>query len=176
MNELQVVKHNQVSIISDEHLTKHLRLTASEFDEDRGFILEIVAGAVAEIEQRLGRKLLAQDYKETIHECDLEFVSCKPIRQLEKAEYWDGQEWLTNDNMRIANEFTGEIMNVPMYAEKTRFTYTGGVTKDPDTIPKDLQQAILLIVFDRYENRGDSVRQLPSASDRIINRYVNSSL
>ena len=51
-----------------------------------------------------------------------------------------------------------------------KIVYTAGYA-DTASIPPDMKMAIRLIIADMYENRMDSVRQLPTASEILLQNY-----
>lgn len=54
-------------------------------------------------------------------------------------------------------------------------TFVAGMGSDATEIPEDIKSAILLVVGYMYENREDSVKKLPSASEYLLQPYKRYS-
>ena len=50
-------------------------------------------------------------------------------------------------------------------------TYTAGFGTAATDCPSDIRIAVLKLIANMYDNRGDSVYKMPTASDVMLNRY-----
>ena len=50
-------------------------------------------------------------------------------------------------------------------------TYTVGYGDSASDVPEAIKAAMLLIIGDLYENRTDTVKRLPTASEHLLNQY-----
>ena len=50
-------------------------------------------------------------------------------------------------------------------------TYTAGYGTNATDCPSDIRIAILKLVASMYDNRGDAVHKMPTATDVMLNRY-----
>jgi hypothetical protein len=50
-------------------------------------------------------------------------------------------------------------------------TYTAGYSSQSSGVPFQIRQAILMMIADGYDNREDFVKQLPTASQYLLDQY-----
>jgi hypothetical protein len=98
-------------------------------------------------------------------------ITCNTVDNL-TAEFAITSDWTlvkdTNKPRVYAPEgleFTGSVT-----PHSIAITYTAGFTECG--IPPDIKVAIMLVCADMYENRMDSVKQLPTAAEILLSPYV----
>jgi uncharacterized phiE125 gp8 family phage protein len=150
---------------------EHLRLgTGFADDGSQDAVLELyLRSAMAAIEARLGRALLARDFSWTVtrwREDACQGLPIAPVRSVAAVTLVDaeGEEtvvdpeaWsLMRDSQRprLVGRFGRNLPKIPPsgYAE---IHFTAGFGEGWDEVPADLRQAVFLLAAHFYENRAE---------------------
>jgi uncharacterized phiE125 gp8 family phage protein len=83
------------------------------------------------------------------------------------TDLWELQDWKTPSSV-LFNELTPTTTTGR--SDAVRIRYVAGYAKAGD-VPQDVKAAILLITQYLYDNPGDGVRNMPTASEYILRNY-----
>lgn len=183
-SSLKIIYSNDI-ILSVGDMKKHLRVTGN--DEDS--LIEVYIKAAIRYVENYTRLLLVEGTAQQIfirpttmdntqffslaigNAIEVTSITCNTEDDLTV------QKAITSDWTLIANtnkpriyapkglEFTD---NVTPY--QITISYRAGF--DECDIPSDIKVAIMLVCADMYENRMDSVKQLPTAAEILLSPYV----
>lgn len=175
-------------------------LTAAEFkshhristSEDDTLIDTIIKNARQYFENETGIKIIEQTWRYSL-DCFLPIIMLPftPVREISSIQYIDTQGTLTTLSTDLYQyDIDSEPARImPAYGEvwpitrtetfnAVKIEYVVGHTASgspPDTVEELIEQAILLIGGDMYNNREDSVPfnlyQAPASAKRIISHY-----
>lgn len=165
-----------------------LHLKVDNIDEDM-YISALIVAAREQVEQFTGRALLSQTVEQKLH--------CFPdkgsknlmggirlyknrIQSISSIKYTDtegAQQTWDSTNYMFVNTEPAYVL--PLY--NVSFPQTRGANNiiiqyvagwaTAAAVPISIKQAMLLLIGDFYENRQDSKRTLPSASQRLLEPY-----
>ena len=165
----------------------YLRVTD---DEERQQVGRMIKSARQEIENYTGRALLEQTWKLTLSEWpDSDTIELwrSPLASVTHVKYYPesgaAQATLAADTYRVATGPNPGLIvlddeeswpDLDVRPDAVEVTFVAGVA-DPDDVPADLVDALLLILAERYENRnrtitGTIVAQLPTV-ENILRSY-----
>jgi uncharacterized phiE125 gp8 family phage protein len=172
-------------IFSVDDMKKHLRVTGNSEDS----LIEIYIKAATRYVENYTRLLLAggtskqvffspttMDNKQFFslaigNATAVTSITCNTVDNL-TAEFAITSDWTlvkdTNKPRVYAPEGLEFAGNVAPHS--IAITYTAGFTECE--IPPDIKVAIMLVCADMYENRMDSVKQLPTAAEILLSPYV----
>lgn len=167
------------AVISTSEAKAWLRV---EHSEDDAIIAMLVASATQTAQNYLSQAFVTQTITETFDTWDSEMkLTIHPVQAVTGITYIDSDG--------VSQTLSSTIYNVDTYAKRAILTqaynqtypslqtqrnaitvvYTAGYGL-ATSVPADIKQALLLMIADAYENRQDSVKQLPSASKYILDR------
>jgi uncharacterized phiE125 gp8 family phage protein len=150
---------------------EHLRLGSGFADDgSQDAVLELyLRAAMAAIEARLGRALLARDFAWTVtrwREDASQGLPIAPIRTVDAITLVeaDGSETLVDPESwsvlrdsqrpRLVGRFGRNLPKIPRGGH-AEVRFTAGFGPDWDDVPADLRQAVFLLAAHFYENRTD---------------------
>jgi uncharacterized phiE125 gp8 family phage protein len=171
----------------------HLRVTWSTDDD---YIADLLTGAIEAAQRECGQqfvtatfKLILDDFPRSgADECSgagrrasALRIPLSPIVAVDSILYADsaGNSQTLDASTYAVGRFTGRVSPVtfwpitnPRGLENVSITFRAGYGAASD-VPKDAFAAVLLILADRYENRGDAggkdERAIPAAALRLLN-------
>jgi uncharacterized phiE125 gp8 family phage protein len=159
-----------------------------EHSDDDDLIEAQVEAAQRVVEEYCNLRLVTQTVKEYFDDFPLSNVvplhlSLNPVQSISSVTYtdldgntttWDSSLYQTDTigkPARIMPIYAGEYPDTQDYnLNAVAVTYVAGYGAAAD-VPKPIRQAILLMVTEMYENRMDKVRQLPMASQRLLDNW-----
>ncbi len=162
-----------------------LRVDGSDDDD----LINALISAAREMCEQYTRRILVTttvdeyfdgfpNYKDAVSK-DIIYLSRGPVQSITSVKYVDeiGSEE-TVDSSYYVSDIISEPARIASTAgwfatngiiNQVIVRYTVG-TSVAD-IPKPLKQGMLLIISELYDNRGDRVRQLPTASEYLFNPF-----
>ncbi len=150
---------------------EHLRL-GSGFEDDgsQDAVLELyLRSAMAAIEARLGRALLARDFSWTVtrwREDACQGLPIAPVRSVAEVRLVDaeGEETLVDPQVwsvlrdsqrpRLVGKFGRNLPKIPRSGH-AEIRFSAGFGDGWDAVPADLRQAVFLLAAHFYENRAE---------------------
>lgn len=168
-----------------------LRNEDLQYDDD--YVRHLILTAADLVERTYGLALLNQTIKQ--YHATFPCSSDKPIllriaplygvTPITSVAYVDSagatQTWSSDEY--TTGQYNGRPILIPKHGyswpaatsanhqNAVTITYTAGYGIKASAIPKTIIQAMLLTITDHYENRSDSVRTMPTASDRIMQSF-----
>ena len=168
----------------------HLRVTWTDDDD---YIAELIAGARDAAETECGRAFITRTYTLTLadfprlysQDCGHDILlPVGPVGSVTGITYTDSagatQTLATTDysvgakTARISPVVSWPTTYYPYSPENVTVTYTAGFGPTYASVPAAARAAVLLILADRYENRGDNMsnfladRPIPAAALRLL--------
>lgn len=150
-----------------------------EHSADDDLIAMLVASATAHAENYLSQAFMEQEITETFDAWQPEIkLTIHPVISVDSIEYIDdnGDAQTLDSSVYLVDNYQKRCIITPAYSQSwpsartQRNTITVTYTAGYETLPADAKLALLLMVADAYENRQDSVKQLPTASKYILDR------
>ncbi|HET9068810.1 MAG TPA: head-tail connector protein [Amaricoccus sp.] len=150
---------------------EHLRL-GSGFDDDgaEDAVLELyLRAAMAAIEARLGRALLARDFSFTVsrwREEACQGLPVGPVRSVSEVRLIDAEGGETvvdpaafsvmrdSQRPRLLGRFGRSLPKIPR-SGRAEIRFSAGFGDGWDEVPADLRQAVFLLAAHFYENRAE---------------------
>ena len=188
----QVTVPNTELAVTIERARQHLRNEDLHYDDD--YLRGLIRAAADMVERTYGLALLTQTVKQyhTAFPCATDqplLLRIAPLTTVTSIQYVDSagatQTWTS------AEYTSGSFNSAHFIIPKTTYnwptdvntdlpnavtvTYQAGYGAKPSTIPPLIQSALLLIITDLYENRGDAVRNMPTASERLLQSFYRFS-
>lgn len=170
-------------------LKDHLRL-GSGFTDDalqNGLIESYLRAAMAAIEGRIGKALIARTYKLVLQDWrqrDEQPLPVAPVSAIASVTVYDAANvatvipvncWqLVADMARPKLAAVGVLLPVVPMDGRAEVVFTAGFGADWTAVPADLAQAVLLLAAQYYENRhetGQVAAGLPNAVQVLIERW-----
>lgn len=153
-------------------LAEHLRLGSGFADDgSQDAVLELyLRSAMAAVEARLGRALLARDFSLTLtrwREEGCQPLPIGPVRSVEAVTLVDAgglaseaepDGWSVmrdSQRPRLVGRFGRNLPKLPR-AGHAEIRFTAGFGASWDEVPADLRQAVLMLAAHFYENRAES--------------------
>ena len=150
---------------------EHLRL-GSGFEDDgaQDAVLELyLRAAMAAIEARLGRALLARDFSWTVtrwREDACQVLPIGPVRSVAEVKLVDAEgvetvveaeAWSVlrdSQRPRLVGKFGRNLPRIPR-SGRAEIRFSAGFGEGWDEVPADLRQAVFLLAAHFYENRAE---------------------
>lgn len=176
-------------------------LTASEMkaylkvdtDTDDTLITSLIKGARQYVEAYMGVALITQTIEEkwdaippSINGAPASLLlTVYPVQSVTSVAYvdsdGDAQTWASSnyivdthrDAARILAAYGVSWPSLRAQANALTVTYVAGYGDAATAVPAHILQAMRLIIADMYDNRTDSVRQLPTAAERLLDRSTH---
>lgn len=184
MGDWKVTTAATEAVISTAEAKAWLRVEHS--DED-ALIASIVAACTATAQNYLSQAFTTQTITEKFNSWldspDLQVLNLTvhPVQSVTSIQYVDsdGVTQTLDSSQYILNNFKKRATIHPAHdvtfptvqtvINPITVTYVAGYG-GASAVPEDIKMAVRLMVADMYENRTDSVKQLPSASKYILDR------
>jgi uncharacterized phiE125 gp8 family phage protein len=154
-----------------------------EHSVDDDLISAIVSAVTATAESYLSQALVTQTITEKYdHWGDAVLnLTMHPVQSVTSITYTDddGATQTLSSSLYVVDTFKPRAQVRPAYNETwpTARTTPNSITVvyqagygDAADVPEDIKLALRLMIADAYENRTDSVRQLPTASKYLLDR------
>lgn len=164
------------------------QLQIDDFDVDDSLITDLIKAVRQDTELHLNQCLVTQTVQEYYKawEDDEHFqekltLSLSPVQSISSITYSDA----TGNTQTLAT-YQSELIGIPstIYAavgaafpsvqsgaiNPIKVTYVAGYGLATD-VPKPIKQAMLLMIRSYYDNRHDSVRNMPTASQSLLSKY-----
>ena len=170
-------------------LKDHLRLGSGFTDGalQDGLIESYLRAAMAAIEGRIGKALIARTYNlvlEDWRQGDEQPLPVAPVSAIASVTVFDAantatviaaDRWhLVQDMQRPKLAAVGVLLPVVPMDGRAEVVFTAGFGAAWSAVPADLAQAVLLLAAQYYENRhesGQAVAGLPKAVQVLIERW-----
>lgn len=161
-----------INIIGAEPVTlaevkEHLRV---DFDTDDVTILALIGAARGYCENYIGFILCLQT-RFTLFTRFEDFKLYGPAVSIQSITYRNElkeQVTLPADDYEFTRSKVCDLYPADKWpiGDRIKVTYTAGY--EPENVPRQIKQAMLLLIGDWYENPADSVRRFPTASKAIL--------
>lgn len=139
-----------------------------DWDSEDSLIEALISAAREKCEQYTNRAFISQGITESFGVNDDVVLSRGEVISLDSVtvgeEVLTSADYTTDDSI---NGFTIALNSLP--DDRVTVVYTAGYGESASDVPKAIIAAIYLMVSDLYDNRGDKVRQLPTASENLLN-------
>lgn len=165
----------------------HLRLGAGFADEATGdgLLIQYLRAAIALIEARTGKALMARSYRLTISNwrwADAQALLVAPVSSVASvtlrdaegvAEVVDAARWrLIADRHRPKIAATGAVLPMVPTNGSVEIDFTAGFGAIWDAVPDDLRQAVMLLAAQMYEHRTEGAASVPGAVEGLLARWM----
>jgi len=187
-----VITPNAELAVTLERARQHLRNEDLHYDDD--YMRGIIRAAVDVLERTYGLALLTQTVRQwhASFPCDsakpmmlriAPLISVTSIQYIDSAgatQTWSASEYTTghyNGRPIIVPKttYTWPTDTDPDHPNAVIITYQAGYGDKPSNVPPVITQSLLLSITDFYENRTDSVRNLPTTVDRLMQGFYRFS-
>lgn len=176
----QVITHPTTEPITLQQAKDHLKVDVSDDDD---LINVLITAARQSAEQYTNRAILTQTVEEFFKCFEDIRLQRNPVQSVTSVTYTDTEEtnqtWSDTDYSLFLTAEPAKILlktgksfptDVVDRANAVKVTYVAGWTQASD-VPKPIIQAMLLMIAKWYDNRADSVKKLPTASQYLLNNY-----
>ena len=174
-------------------LRDHLRLGTGFGDDSLqdGVLEQALRGAIAAIEGRTEKALIARQFVWTLHawrDLGRQVLPLAPVAAVEGFSVFDlhgaetvvpaGDYRLETDAHRPALVSRGLVLPAIPVGGYATITFRAGYAADWAGVPDDLKQAVLMLAADFYEHRHDAraPEGIPAPVGALIARYRNLRL
>jgi uncharacterized phiE125 gp8 family phage protein len=166
------------TVISTSEAKAWLRVEHS--DED-SLVAGLVAYAINAAQNYLSQAFVTQTITETFDTWENVILTVHPVQSITSIRYVDndGATQTLASTKYKADLYAKRCKIMPAYNETwptlrpesgaVEVVYVAGYGA-ASAVPEDIKTALKLMLADVYENRGDAVRQLPTASKYILDR------
>ncbi|WP_339862202.1 head-tail connector protein [Paremcibacter congregatus] len=164
-----------------DELRDHLKI--SHMDED-GVLTTYLQAATAACECYLGRKLLAQQWRLTLNDWGDGIVTLplSPILSVDEAKVWRAGAFETLDPAMLLLDhasYEARLMSREgsVFPDPDRqmagieISFSAGFGADPNALPPDLRQGILLWVGALYDPESPAMAQGAALAERLWQPY-----
>ena len=178
--------HTSPELIALSEAKKQLKIEADWVDED-SLITGYINAAIATAENYIGRSINEAKFKITTSAFvnNLQ-IKRGPISAIDSIKYFDeagDEQTLPSEEdlyeLRPLDEYQDELFyedfeDLPTVQDGKSNAVTINITTgyaSGEALPADIRSAIYLLIGTFYENRQDSVENLPKASSVLLNPY-----
>jgi len=163
----------------------HLRRDSDAGDEE--YVQLLVRAAASYVEQRCGLALITQTIEDT-HDGfpagDPLELRIAPVQSVTHVKYldtdgaeqtWDAANYvqdLRSIKARIGLTEDATYPDTQGVLNAVTVRYVAGYGDTAASVPHQIQQAILLMVGRMYDNREDSVHNMPTAAQHLLEPFV----
>lgn len=175
------------ALISTADMKTYLKV---ENSADDTLIAALVSGATEHAQRYLSQAFVTQSITEKLDRFDVypmynEFaaiqLSVNPVQSITSITYVDsnGATQTLSSSLYVLDNYRKRAVIAPAYGQSwpsartqvnaITVVYSAGYGAS-SAVPEDIKQAVRLAVSDAYENRTDSVKQLPTASKWLLDR------
>ncbi|KXF90526.1 hypothetical protein AT574_11305 [Phaeobacter inhibens] len=177
------------AVLPQEAFKAHLRL-GTGFDEagvQEAVLISFLRAAIAAIEARTGRVLLARDFLLTLaawRDPQLQALPLAPVQQIHSVTLSDatgvetvlpsGRYRLEPDSQQPRLRPVGGVLPIIASGGAARILMRAGMADSWSALPGDLAQAVLMLAAHYYEFRDDTRLQggcMPFGVTSLIERY-----
>lgn len=138
-------------------------------------------------EQYLGQALITQTIEEKIDTFPATnefFLGAAPVQSITSIQYvdtdgatqtWDSANYILDahrKHARITPAYATTWPSVRAQTNAITITYVAGYGDNVTDVPETIREAILAGVADRYDNREDYVKQLPTVSQWMLDAFI----
>ena len=139
-----------------------------DWDTEDALIETLISAAREKCEQYTNRAFVSQGITETFGVNDEITLARGEVISVDSVTV--GVTALTTADYTTDDHdygFTITLNNLP--DDRVTVVYTAGYGTNASDVPRAIAAAIYLMVADMYDNRGDTVRRLPTASENLLN-------
>lgn len=157
-------------------------LQIDDFEDDDGLITALIEAVRTDTEEYLNKCLIQTTIQEYYSVFDAKmFLSLNPVLSIDEIIYTDqngtSQTLATYQSDLISEPaFFASAVNASFPAVQSntvnpiRVTYKSGFGTTADDIPKNIKQAMLLMIRDNYDNRENPVRKMRTAAQLMLQK------
>lgn len=152
-------------------------------------VSDLITAANETVEQTTGKVLIARTLRQTFHswpDKGIFELSVSPLIQINQVQYRDannvvsvvspGDYYVDVNRARVIVLSTFPSFSFTHPADALQIDYVAGYGNDAPSIPPSFRLAILLIVRDLYEHRGESVGPMPLRAQALLAPFVDVRL
>jgi uncharacterized phiE125 gp8 family phage protein len=157
-------------------------LQIDDFEDDDDLITALIEAVRIDTEEYLNRCLIQTTIQEyfPVFEPQM-FLSLNPVLSIDEIIYTD-----QNGTSQTLTTYQSDLISEPAFIAPTantsfpsvqsnivnpiRVTYKSGFGTTADDIPKNIKQAMLLMLRDNYDNRENPVRKMRTAAQLMLQK------
>lgn len=171
----EVKNYLKVDDSTDDSLISTMLKAARQAVEARQNISTLTKTIVQKLERFPSSYKVATDYENVIKLLVYPCVAVSLITYLDE----NGTSQVLSQSLYEVDTFRGIIAesvgddfpDTYLSLNDVTITYTAGYGINATDCPSDIRIAILKLVASMYDNRGDSVHKMPTATDVMLNRH-----
>lgn len=171
----EVKNYLKVDDATDDALIATMLKAARQAVESRQNISTLTKTIVQKLERFPSSYKVATDYENVIKLLVYPVVSVSSITYLNENGVLQtlAQNLYEVDTYRgiIGEAVDQDFPDTYLSLNDVTITYTAGFGTAATDCPSDIRIAVLKLIANMYDNRGDSVYKMPTASDVMLNRY-----
>lgn len=171
----EVKNYLKVDDATDDALIAAMLKAARQAVEARQNISTLTKTIVQKLERFPSSYKVATDYENVIKLLVYPVVSVSSITYLDEngALQTLAQNLYEVDTYRgiIGEAVDQDFPDTYLSLNDVTITYTAGFGTAATDCPSDIRIAVLKLIANMYDNRGDSVYKMPTASDVMLNRH-----
>lgn len=171
----EVKNYLKVDDATDDALIAAMLKAARQAVEARQNISTLTKTIVQKLERFPSSYKVATDYENVIKLLVYPVVSVSSITYLDE----NGALQTLTQNLYEVDTYRGiigeavdqDFPDTYLSLNDVTITYTAGFGTAATDCPSDIRIAVLKLIANMYDNRGDSVYKMPTASDVMLNRH-----
>jgi len=171
----EVKNYLKVDDATDDALIAAMLKAARQVVEARQNISTLTKTIIQKLERFPSSYKVATDYENVIKLLVYPVVSVSSITYLDEngALQTLAQNLYEVDTYRgiIGEAVDEDFPDTYLSLNDVTITYTAGFGTAATDCPSDIRIAVLKLIANMYDNRGDSVYKMPTASDVMLNRH-----
>jgi len=171
----EVKNYLKVDDATDDALIAAMLKAARQAVEARQNISTLTKTIVQKLERFPSSYKVATDYENVIKLLVYPVVSVSSITYLDENGVLQtlAQNLYEVDTYRgiIGEAVDQDFPDTYLSLNDVTITYTAGFGTAATDCPSDIRIAVLKLIANMYDNRGDSVYKMPTASDVMLNRH-----
>lgn len=171
----EVKNYLKVDDSTDDALIATMLKAARQAVESRQNISTLTKTIVQKLERFPSSYKVATDYENVIKLLVYPVVNVSSITYLDENGVLQtlAQNLYEVDTYRgiIGEAVDEDFPDTYLSLNDVTITYTAGFGTAATDCPSDIRIAVLKLIANMYDNRGDSVYKMPTASDVMLNRY-----
>lgn len=171
----EVKNYLKVDDATDDALIAAMLKAARQAVESRQNISTLTKTIVQKLERFPSSYKVATDYENVIKLLVYPVVSVSSITYLDENGVLQtlAQNLYEVDTYRgiIGEAVDQDFPDTYLSLNDVTITYTAGFGTAATDCPSDIRIAVLKLIANMYDNRGDSVYKMPTASDVMLNRH-----
>ena len=155
-------------IVEPVNVTEAKAWLKVDWDSEDSLIETLITAAREKCEQYTNRAFISQGITESFGIYDDVILSVGDVISIDSVTV--GETALTSADYTTDDAIDGfKITLNDLPDDRVTVVYTAGYGASANDVPKAINAAILLMVSDLYDNRGDKVKRLPTASENLLN-------